>query len=79
MLNKSVQPAVAANLGWHDRSPSERLEKFMKVYYTHARNIDLITRTVEQRLALVPAAQAALLRLPGFLRPKEPPNRRRTA
>jgi len=69
VLNKNVQPSVAANLGWHDRSPGERLEKFMKVYYTHGRNIDLITRTAEQRLALVPASRP-LLRLPGFLRPK---------
>jgi [protein-PII] uridylyltransferase len=73
VLSKNVQPAVAANLGWHDRSPSERLEKFMKVYYTHGRNIDLITRTVEQRLALVPAPKPRLLRLPGFLRPKQAP------
>jgi len=73
VLSKNVQPAVASNLGWHDRSPSERLEKFMKVYYTHGRNIDLITRTVEQRLALVPAPKPRLLRLPGFLRPKELP------
>jgi len=73
VLSKSVQPAVASNLGWHDRSPSERLEKFMKVYYTHGRNIDLITRTAERRLALVPAPKPRLLRLPGFLRPKAVP------
>jgi [protein-PII] uridylyltransferase len=73
VLSRSVQPAVAANLGWRDRSPGERLEKFMKVYYTHARNIDLITRTAEQRLALVPAPKPRLLRLPGFLRHKEIP------
>jgi [protein-PII] uridylyltransferase len=73
VLTKSVQPAVANNLGWHDRSPSERLEKFMKVYYTHGRNIDLITRTVEQRLALVPAPQGRLLRLRGLFRLAEAP------
>jgi [protein-PII] uridylyltransferase len=73
VLNKTVQPSVASNLGWHDRSPGERLEKFMKVYYTHGRNIDLITRTVEQRLALLPAPRRPLLRLPGFLRPKAAP------
>lgn len=54
VLSKSVQPSVAHNLGYTDRSPSERLEKFMRDFYTHTRNIDLITRTVEQRLALVP-------------------------
>ncbi|MBA4148270.1 MAG: [protein-PII] uridylyltransferase [Verrucomicrobia bacterium] len=54
VLTKSVQPSVANYLGYTDRSPSLRLEKFMRVFYTHTRNIDLITRTVEQRLALVP-------------------------
>lgn len=54
VLTKSVQPAIAHNLGYTDRSPSLRLEKFMRDYYIHTRNIDLITRTLEQRLALVP-------------------------
>lgn len=54
VLTKSVQPSVAHNLGYTNRSPSKRLEEFMRAYYTHSRNIDLITRTVEQRLALVP-------------------------
>ena len=54
VLSKSVQPTVATNLGYHDRSPSLRLEKFMHTFYNHGRNIDLITRTVEQRLALLP-------------------------
>jgi len=72
VLNRNVQPGVATNLGWHDRSPGLRLEKFMKVYYTHSRNIDLITRTVEQRLALVPEPRR-LLRLPGIFRLKQVP------
>jgi len=54
VLTKSMQPAVAAGLGYHDRSPSKRIEKFMRVFYTHSRNIFLITSTLEQRLALVP-------------------------
>src|SRR5258708_32839456 len=53
-LTKNVQPAVAHNLGFMDRSPSQRLEKFMRTVYTHARNIYLINRTLEQRLALTP-------------------------
>ena len=55
VLNKSLQPAVAHNLGFMDRSPSKRLEKFMGEVYTHARNIYLINQTLEQRLALQPA------------------------
>jgi len=54
VLSKNVQPSVAHNLGFTDRSPSQRLEKFMRTVYTHARNIYLINRTLEQRLALSP-------------------------
>ncbi|MBI5801825.1 MAG: [protein-PII] uridylyltransferase [Verrucomicrobia bacterium] len=54
VLTKSVQPSIAHSLGYSDRSPSRRLEQFMRDYYLHARNIDLITRTVERRLALLP-------------------------
>ena len=54
ILGKNLQPAVALALGWHDRSPSVRIEKFMRELYTHMRNIFLITRTLEQRMALVP-------------------------
>ena len=53
-LTKSLQPSVAHQLGYTDRSPSKRLEEFMRDFYNHTRNIDLITRTVEQRLALLP-------------------------
>ncbi len=55
VLSKNVQPAIATNLGFTDRSPSRRLEKFMREVYTHARNIYLINRTLEDRLALLPA------------------------
>ncbi len=55
VLSKSVQPAVAQHLGFLDRSPSIRLEKFMRQLYTHFRNIYIINRTLEQRLALLPA------------------------
>jgi [protein-PII] uridylyltransferase len=54
VLSRSVQPAVAHNLGYNDRSPATRVEAFLRDFYRHSRNIDLITRTVEQRLALVP-------------------------
>jgi [protein-PII] uridylyltransferase len=55
VLTKSVQPAIAHNLGYPDRSLSVRLEKFMRKFYTHARNIYLLNRTLEERLALLPA------------------------
>ncbi|MCU0787023.1 MAG: [protein-PII] uridylyltransferase [Verrucomicrobia bacterium] len=57
ILAKAIQPAVAANLDFHDRSPSKRIERFMREVYTHTRAIYLNTRTLERRMALVPAPQ----------------------
>ncbi len=51
ILLKNVQPTIAHNLGYTDRSPIIRLEKFMRIVYNHMRNVYLITRTLEQRLA----------------------------
>jgi [protein-PII] uridylyltransferase len=50
-LTKNLQPSVALNLDYDDRSPSKRIEKFMRDFYTHSRNIYIITRTLEQRMA----------------------------
>lgn len=55
-LPKSIQPAIAHNLGYTDRSPRRRLEAMMRDFYKHSRNIYLITQLVEQRLALMPTA-----------------------
>src|SRR5208282_2192748 len=60
VLGKNLQPAVAHALGYGDRSPSIRIEKFMRDLYTHMRNIFLITRTLEQRLALIVPVQKKL-------------------
>jgi [protein-PII] uridylyltransferase len=60
VLGKNLQPAVAHNLGYKERSPSRRIERFMRDYYTHARNIFIITRNIEQRLALLPKPQSRL-------------------
>jgi [protein-PII] uridylyltransferase len=60
VLGRSLQPSIAANLGWHDRSAGKRLEEFMREFYNHTRNIDFITRTVEQRLALFPPPKRLL-------------------
>jgi [protein-PII] uridylyltransferase len=66
-LTKSYQPAVAGKLGYTDRSPRKRLEAFMKEYYTHSRNIYIITREVEDRLALLPRT-GTLPALTNFIR-----------
>lgn len=60
VLGKNLQPAVALNLGYTERSPSKRIEKFMRELYTHTRNIFLITRTLEQRMALIPPTLGVL-------------------
>jgi [protein-PII] uridylyltransferase len=54
VLTRNLQPAVAWHLGYTDRSPRRRLEAFMRDLYKHERNIFLITRTIEERLALLP-------------------------
>jgi [protein-PII] uridylyltransferase len=61
VLGKNLQPAVAHNLGYRERSPSKRIEQFMRDVYTHSRNIFLLTRTLEQRMALLPPAQPGML------------------
>ncbi|MEI6390882.1 MAG: [protein-PII] uridylyltransferase [Verrucomicrobiota bacterium] len=62
VLGKNLQPAIAHNLGYHERSITKRIEIFMRDLYRHSRNIFLITRTIEQRLALLPQPR----RLPTF-------------
>jgi [protein-PII] uridylyltransferase len=64
VLSKSVQPSIATNLGYTARSPSKRIEQFLGEFYAHTRNIYLITRAVEQRLALLPRPKL----LPDFRR-----------
>ena len=61
VLGKNLQPAVATNLDYTDRSPSLRIEKFMRDLYVHMRNVYLITRTLEQRMALVSPLQPGRL------------------
>ena len=60
VLGKNLQPAVALGLGYGERSPSKRIEKFMRDLYTHMRNVFLITRTLEQRMALLTPPQNKL-------------------
>ncbi len=65
VLTKNLQPAVAHNLGYRERSPSKRIERFMRDVYRHLRNIFLITRTLEQRMAFLPSpGKLARLSLP---------------
>src|SRR5882762_10126069 len=76
VLGKNIQPAIAFNLGYHERSPSKRIESFMRDLYTHFRGIFLITRMLEQRMALLPKPPPSLLSirswLPGGKKPAAP-------
>jgi len=77
ILTRNLQPSVASKLGYTDRSPVRRIEAFMRVYYNHSRQIYLLTRTVEDRLALLPKSGAfprigRLIRRP-FARKPSPP------
>ena len=53
-LYKSIQPAIAYGLGFKETSPSKRIEAFMQMVYFHMRQIFLLTRQLEQSLALDP-------------------------
>jgi [protein-PII] uridylyltransferase len=70
VLLKSLQPTVATHLGYTERSPSRRLEQFMRDLYSHSRNIYLITRTLEERLSLLPKAKLLPAALGRFIRGK---------
>ncbi|MGE3309196.1 MAG: [protein-PII] uridylyltransferase [Limisphaerales bacterium] len=51
VLTRAMQPSVAWHLGYTDRSLARRVSGFMGVYYRHVRNLHLITRNLERRLA----------------------------
>ncbi len=77
VLTRNLQPGIAHGLGYTDRSPRIRLERFMRDLYHHMRNLHLITKTLEQRLALAPQVPPRMPFLKGLLArrastPKEP-------
>ena len=52
VLNLDSQPRVAWNLGYTQKDPLARVERFMQDYYRSAQTIYRISRLVENRLAL---------------------------
>ena len=56
VLSRGLQPTVAHRLGYSERSPAKRIERFMRDLYIHMRHLHLITRTLEERLALLPGS-----------------------
>ncbi len=71
VLRRSIQPRVAYYLGFKETSPSKRLEAFMHEVYTHLRNIYLLSRTLEQRMALFPS-NGRLQKFSGLLKRQKP-------
>jgi len=61
VLTRSLQPAVAYRLGYTDRSPLRRLERFMRELFLHMRHVHLIARSIEERMAQAPGEET----LPG--------------
>lgn len=57
ILTRALQPSVALHLGYSDRSLGRRVSRFMGVYYRHVRNLHLITRNLERRLAFRPPSR----------------------
>jgi len=52
VLTKNLQPHIALAFGFTNKSIVDRLEAFMRLLYTHMRNVYIITKNVEERLAL---------------------------
>lgn len=71
VLQRVLQPRVAYSFGFTDRSPSRRLEAFMHEVYTHLRNIYLLSRALEQRMALSPE-NGGLETISNFLKRRKP-------
>jgi [protein-PII] uridylyltransferase len=72
VLTKALQPAIARQFGYKQSAPSVRIEKFMREVYTHMRAVYLLTRTLEQRLALVPTPDRRRPFLGWFARGRKP-------
>jgi [protein-PII] uridylyltransferase len=65
-LTLQLQARVAAGFNFPQRHVLHRVEAFMREYFSHARNIHLITESVIERMSVVPERSGFL----GIFRPK---------
>ncbi|MCC6233404.1 MAG: [protein-PII] uridylyltransferase [Verrucomicrobiales bacterium] len=70
VLTRAMQPSIAYQLGYVDRSLARRVERFMGDYFRHVRCLHLMTRNIERRLALRPPGR--LERLGRFIQRATP-------
>lgn len=71
LLYLNLQPEVARQLGFREKSPVARSEAFMKDYYEHTRNIFRITERLTERFASGAATTTRLLFFPLLPRSRE--------
>jgi [protein-PII] uridylyltransferase len=75
VLHLSLQPEVARELGYRQKTPVARSEAFMKDYYEHTRNIFRITERLTERFASGAATTTRRLFFPLLPRRREPEER----